>query len=121
MPGRIADRLGSSVARSTLVCVFLATLVWTVFGQTVRFPFINFDDPMYVAEEPHIRAGLTVSGLAWAFTHFRSTNWYPLTNLSHMLEAQWFGMNPGWFHLTNVLLHTAAAILLFFALRRLTD
>ena len=94
------------------ICVGLAVLVWFVFGQTRTYPFINFDDPEYVYEVPEINHGLSAHGLAWAFTHTPSPNWYPLTNISHMLEAQFYGMNAGGYHLTNVILHTLAAILL---------
>ena len=40
--------------------------------------------------------------------------------LSHMLDCQLFGLNPAWHHLTNVLLHAATAIGLFFGLRSMT-
>jgi tetratricopeptide (TPR) repeat protein len=102
------------------VCLLLAGITWLVFGQTVRYPFIDFDDPMYVVQEPEINSGLTLHGITWAFTHLPSTNWYPLTNISHMAEAQFYGMNAGGYHLTNVLLHTISAILLFLVLRQMT-
>jgi tetratricopeptide (TPR) repeat protein len=47
-------------------------------------------------------------------------NWHPLTTISHMLDCQLHGLEAGWHHFTNVLLHTVAAILLFFALRQMT-
>jgi len=99
----------------------LAGITWFVFGQTRTYPFVNFDDPEYVYEVPEINHGLTVQGLAWAFTHLPSPNWYPLTNISHMLEAQLYGMRAGGYHLTNVLLHTLSAILLFFVLWKSTS
>src|SRR5439155_10276554 len=36
------------------VCVFLATITWLVFGQTLHFEFINFDDGGYVYENPEV-------------------------------------------------------------------
>src|SRR5205814_830039 len=83
------------------------------FGQTIKFPFINFDDPEYVYEVPEINSGVTLHNLKWAFTHWPATNWFPLKNISHMFEFQFFGFNPGAFHLVNVVLHTIAALLLF--------
>jgi len=103
-----------------LVCVGLIVLVWFVFGQTIRFPFINFDDPEYVYEVPEINSGLSLHNLAWAFTHWPSTNWFPLKNISHMIEFQFLGFNPGAFHFTNVALHTIAVVLLFLVLRQMT-
>ena len=94
------------------VCAGLVALVWFVFGQTVRFPFINFDDPEYVYEVPEINSGLTLHGLNWAVTRMPSPTWSPLTNISHMVVAQFYGMNPSGYHLANVVLHVIAAILL---------
>ena len=47
-------------------------------------------------------------------------NWHPLTFLSHMLDCQLYGLDPGGHHLTNVLLHAAVAILLFLVRRGMT-
>ena len=102
------------------VCVGLIALVWFVFGQTIKFPFVNFDDPEYVYEVPEINAGLTLHGIKWAFTHWPATNWFPLKNISLMLDFQLYGFNPGAFHFTNVVLHTLAVVLLFLVLRQMT-
>jgi protein O-mannosyl-transferase len=105
---------------TTGICAGLIALIWFVFGQTRSFPFINFDDPEYVYEVPEINSGLSWHNVAWAFTHRPSTNWFPLKNISHMFEFQFFGSNPGAFHLVNVALHTIAALLLFIVLRKMT-
>jgi Flp pilus assembly protein TadD len=102
------------------VCVFLAAIVWAIFGQTLHYEFVNFDDDDYVYENPEVAQGLTLRGIVWAFTHFRSANWHPLTWISHMVDCQFYGLDPGGHHLTNVLLHTASAILLFLVMRRMT-
>jgi len=102
------------------VCFFLAAITFAVFGQAVHFKFINFDDHLYVYENPEVARGVSLRGIVWAFTHFHAGNWHPLTWLSHMLDCQLYGLNPGGHHLTNVLLHTAAVILLFLVLRRMT-
>lgn len=102
------------------ICIALAGLIWLVFGQTLRHDFINYDDPRYVYENTKITSGLSLSGIAWAFTHVHSMNWHPLTTISHMLDCQLYGLNAGWHHFTNVLLHALAAILLFLALQQMT-
>jgi tetratricopeptide (TPR) repeat protein len=102
------------------VCIFLAVVTWLVFGQTLRHEFINYDDAKYVYENPHILGGVTIQGIAWSFTHVYAHNWHPLTWLSHMLDCQFYGSNPGGHHLSNVLLHMATAILLFLFLRQMT-
>jgi Flp pilus assembly protein TadD len=101
-------------------CAALVVLTWLVFGQTLGHEFVNFDDHKYVYENPHVIAGLTAEGVQSAFTEKVSSNWHPLTMLSHMLDAQLFGLHPGWHHFTNLVLHTAAVLLLFGFLRDAT-
>src|SRR5664280_1385538 len=101
------------------VCIFLVAIIWVVFGQTLRHAFIDFDDDLYVYENPTVTRGLNLKGIEWAFTHRVCANWHPLTMMSHMLDCQLYGLNAGGHHLTNVLLHTASVILLFLVLRRM--
>jgi protein O-mannosyl-transferase len=102
------------------VCCFLLFAVELVFGQTVKYNFINFDDDNYIFNNPQVKHGLTVKGIAWAFTTSHVSNWHPLTWLSHMLDCQFYGLYAGGHHLTNVLLHAAVSILLFLVLWRMT-
>lgn len=103
------------------VSIFLVAIVWMVFGQTLQHEFVNYDDSSYIYENPIITKGLSAGGIGWAFANVHSGNWHPLTTISHMLDCQLYGLQPWGHHLTNVLLHAAAAILLFIALRELTD
>jgi tetratricopeptide (TPR) repeat protein len=102
------------------ICISLILLTWIVFGQTLWHDFINYDDPRYVYENTRITSGLSVSGIAWAFTHIHSMNWHPLTTISHMLDCQLYGLKAGWHHFTNVLLHSIATLLLFLVLQQMT-
>ncbi|MFM7141049.1 MAG: hypothetical protein ACKO2K_03930, partial [Alphaproteobacteria bacterium] len=80
--------------------------------------FLTFDDDVYVTANPMVRDGLTARGLAWAVRSFDTGNWHPLTWASLMLDAQFHGLSPGGFHLSNLLLHGANATLLFLLLAR---
>jgi tetratricopeptide (TPR) repeat protein len=103
------------------ICLGLVAITWIVFGQTLGFDFINYDDNLYVYEEPAINHGLTLHGLVAAFTHVLAGNWHPLTAISLMLDAQFFGVRPGGYHFSNVLLHTIAVLFLFLVLKRMTS
>ncbi len=94
--------------------------VWLVFGQTLHHEFVNYDDPLYVTETPLVTGGLSLQAVQWAFSTTRAGNWHPLTWLSLMLDGQLYGRQPWGYHLTNLLLHAATAILLFLVLRRMT-
>jgi protein O-mannosyl-transferase len=110
------------VSTRTLAAIYLALtiLTWIVFGQTLDHPFVQYDDPNYVYENPEITAGLTGHGLLTAFTGVHARNWHPLTTISHMLDCQLFGLNPAGHHFSSVLLHILAALLLFTVLRAMT-
>ncbi|MCJ7772589.1 MAG: tetratricopeptide repeat protein, partial [Desulfobacterales bacterium] len=47
-------------------------------------------------------------------------NWHPLTWLSHMLDYQLYGLNPGNHHITNVLFHILNTLLLFVIFEKVT-
>ena len=102
------------------ICLLLAAVTLLVYSQVRHFDFVNYDDPQYVGKNLHIQGGLTAGGLAWAFTSFEAANWFPLTWITHMADYQFFGMESGWHHLTNVWLHTLSALLLFAVLKRMT-
>ena len=114
------DSPGASRWIVVAICILLAALVGIVFGQTLDHDFVNYDDMEYVTKNAQVSRGLSLEGIGWAFTHFHSANWHPLTWISHMIDCQLYGLNPWGHHLTNVLLHAVNAILLFLALRQLT-
>jgi len=103
-----------------LVRLMLVLSVLAVYGQTLGFGFIGYDDPEYVLANPWVRQGLTWEGLRWAFTTFHFANWFPLTWLSLMLDVEIAGLDPHQFHLGNLLLHVASTLLLFQLLDRAT-
>ncbi len=102
------------------ICLVLALIVWEVFGQTVKAGFVNYDDNRYITENLIVQRGLTLHGLIWSLTYSEIGHWHPLTWLSHMLDCQWFGLQPGGHHFTNVLLHGGTVIGLFLVLRSMT-
>ena len=102
------------------VCIVLAAMTWLIFGQTLGYEFMNYDDGDYVAHNPAVRGGLSWKGFVWAFTHSVNFNWTPATVISFILEYRFHGLNAGGYHLTNVLLHTAGVVVLFLVLRQMT-
>jgi len=103
-----------------VIYLFLAAISLAVFGQTIRYDFVNFDDDLYVYNAPAIQVGLTIKGIALAFTSPHARNWHPLATISHMLDCQLYGLKAGGHHATNIVLHTIAVLLLFRVLRQMT-
>lgn len=103
------------------IYAFLTVAVFAAYWQVLHFGFVNYDDPVYIADNPYVRDGITWTGVVWAFTHSFAGNWFPLTWIAHMLDCQLFGLDAGAHHFTNLAIHAAAASLLFAVLRRITQ
>ncbi|HTU25707.1 MAG TPA: tetratricopeptide repeat protein, partial [Pirellulales bacterium] len=105
----------------------MAIAIAVIYGQTLGYPLLSYDDSQFVWENPQVKNGFTSEGIHWAFTSGPYGEWYPLSPLSHMLDCELFGSSPKAFgksawghHLTNVLLHAATSIALFLFWWRLT-
>jgi len=118
-----------NLVRSLVVSLALVAATAAVYSNVRKFESVTFDDPGYVFENPQVLRGLSWNSVSWAFTSTKQSNWHPLTWLSHMADCQLYGPRPGqhgaataagWHHVTSVVLHMAAAVLLFFVLKRMT-
>ncbi len=98
--------------RGALAGVVLLALTTAVYWPAREFGFAHYDDRPYVEWNPHVRSGLSRENAAWAFTTLHQANWHPLTWISHMLDVEVHGLDPGGHHLTNVVLHLANTVLL---------
>lgn len=107
--------------RDLAISAVLALLVFAALGRVAGHEFVTYDDPVYVTDNAHVRAGLTSSGVLWAIETVHGGNWHPLTWVSHMLDCALFGLAPGGHHLTSLVLHAANTVLLFFLLERMTS
>jgi len=112
-PKRRISSSNRRLSNTIVLCLLLGGLTWLVFAQTLRHDFVNYDDKTYVYGNSMVISGLTPNAIAWAFAHIHAGNWHPLTTISHMLDCQLFGLNPGAHHFTNVFLHMLAVLLFF--------
>jgi tetratricopeptide (TPR) repeat protein len=115
-----SQSLGRFRVLITGICVGIVLLSAVAYEGVRSNGFVAGDDPGYVSENPHVLAGLSGPAVLWAFTATEQSNWHPLTWLSHMLDVQLFGVDPGRHHLISVILHAANALLLFLLLTRMT-
>jgi len=91
-----------------------------LYHPVVNHDFINLDDWQYVLNNREVTAGVTLRGLGWTFTSFHASNWHPLTWLSHMIDVEIYGLDPGGHHGTNLFFHILNTVLLFLILTRMT-
>jgi tetratricopeptide (TPR) repeat protein len=107
-------------AEAAWICAGLVVAAVVLYGPTLRHGFVSLDDEAYVEGNSHVRNGLTLDGVKWAFGATYQENWHPLTWISHMADVSVSGLAPGGHHLTGLVLHALNGVLLFLALRALT-
>jgi tetratricopeptide (TPR) repeat protein len=112
--GLIRDARRTAIAGGLLVAATLAA-----FWPTFHNGFVGFDDTEYLFNL-HVKNGLSWTNLRWAFLTAHSANWHPITWLSHMLDVQFFGLNPFGHHLVSLVFHISNSVLLLFLLEKLT-
>jgi protein O-mannosyl-transferase len=114
-------KISSESSSKILIVAFLLISILAVYYQIKNFEFIYYDDPKYVRDNPMVKLGITLDSIRWAFSSIGyASNWHPITWLSHMLDVEFYGLNSGMHHLTNVIFHIADTLLLFFLFYRLT-
>src|SRR6266498_1307748 len=70
---------GTTFERADLLILLgLAIVTFGIYAQVIGHRFVTFDDPSYIEENPMVNRGVTLGGLAWAFTTFHEGNWHPL-------------------------------------------
>ncbi|HEY9174854.1 MAG TPA: tetratricopeptide repeat protein [Verrucomicrobiae bacterium] len=106
--------------RTRLLALALTLVTLLVFLRAVKCGFVDYDDGDYITANAQVQAGLTWAGVQWAFTTGQASNWHPLTWLSHLLDAELYGLDPAGHHLTSVAFHGLNAGLVFVLLVRLT-
>jgi Flp pilus assembly protein TadD len=111
---------GRPPLKALALVVGLMAAIALIYGQTLGFSFINYDDDSYVSANGIVRAGLTAQGVRYAFTVSDRFYWHPLTWLSYMAEIQLFGNGPAVHHATNILLHALGSVLLLVWLTGIT-
>ena len=100
--------------------ILLLAMTLASLGGVCGNDFVDYDDNEYVFDNEDVQKGLTADSIAWAFESRDCANWHPLTWLSLELDYEIYGLEPWGFHLTNLLLHAANVLLLFWLLDHLT-
>jgi len=103
-----------------LILLGLAVVTFGIYAQVIGHRFITIDDLSYIEGNPIVNRGVTLGGLAWAFTTFHEGNWHPLTWIAHMIDGQLFGTIAGGHLLVNALIHAVNTLLVFWFLLRTT-
>src|SRR2546430_2049053 len=110
----------SNKRAALFISLWLGLFTFAIFWPVINYDFVNFDDRLYVTENPVVQQGLTWEGAAWAFQTSHASNWHPVVWFSHMTDCWLFGSFAGGHHLSNLCFHAANTVLLFLLLLRMT-
>lgn len=102
------------------VLVLLILLTAAVFAQIAGFPFLHWDDPSHLVDNPLVGAPL---GGGWGALFATESFGYPapLTVVGWWAERGLHGMSPAGFHVVNLLVHLANVALVYRLLVRLAQ
>src|SRR3989449_1673196 len=117
LPRELVARTPAEGWGSWLVPALIALVTFAAFLPALHNQFVNWDDDKNFLENPHYR-GLGWTQLSWMWTTHMG-HYIPLTWMTFGLDYLLWGMNPRGYHLTNLLLHAANAVVFFFITRRL--
>src|SRR4051812_12829588 len=109
----------SSRTRGTWsAALVVAVVTFVAFIPALSAGFVAWDDQANFLENTHYR-GLAWENLQWMWSNFLLGHFVPLSWMTLGLDFVVWGMNPFGYHLTNVALHTANAVLMYFLARRI--
>lgn len=98
--------------------------VFLSFWPALSADFVDWDDPDNFLKNPHYR-GLGPQQLRWMFTTFHMGHYQPLSWLTLGFDHLWGravfgnGLDPRSYHLTNMVLHSVTAVLVYLLALRL--
>ena len=108
----------TSVRRHWYLAALVALVTIAVFSPALQNDFVTWDDDRNFVNNAQYR-GLGWAQLRWMWTTSHMGHYIPLTWMTFGLDYVLWGMEPAGYHLTNLLLHAANAVLTFFLIRRL--
>lgn len=97
--------------RRTAAPLLVAAATAFVFWSSTHNSSVSVDDPEFLIR-PY--RGLDAASIRGIFTHFYFSNYAPLSLLSLSADRALWGMEPFGYHLTNLLLHAANAVVFYF-------
>lgn len=104
----------SAVVRALLA----AGVAIALYARTLSYPFLNWDDPDYVINNPWIRS-VSWENLSNIFTKPYAANFLPVHLLSYMLDYHYWRLDPFGYHLQSIILHAVNTVLVLRVSQRL--
>ena len=109
--------------QALIIIGILCALAFLLFGRTIDYPFVRFDDGLLIYDNPAIR-GISLTNIKTAFSTYDPELYIPLTLISYQVDFLIGGIKPAIYHLQNILWHAANGVLvtwLMYALLKARD
>jgi protein O-mannosyl-transferase len=111
----------TSSRSAKLYVLLIAAAAVILFGESIRFDFVNYDDYDLIYENTSFLSdpsNILNAFTSHAFIGKRETSVYyrPVLQVSYIIDYRMWGLNPMGYHATNIGLHALAAIVLFYFL-----
>ena len=105
----LADKVRPHLLPAVLLLVITAAIYCRVLGHDF---LLNWDDNEYVLDNDAVY-GISISHIQRVFGSYYVGNYAPVQMLSYMLDYELWGLWPGGFLLTNILLHFLNGLMLY--------
>lgn len=102
-----ADRESKTITNRHVVpaLIMIMAVTFAVHSPALWNEFVNWDDDVYVYENPHVQT-MSVGSMMWIFTHAYFNSYIPLTLVSHAIDYQLWHLNPWGHHFTSLVIHS---------------
>ena len=117
-PSKLIESLPNKPAIEWLAPTVVALATCATFLPVLWNQFVNWDDYENLVSNPNYR-GLGWSQIRWMFTTFHMGHYQPLSWVTLAIDYLLWGLNPLGYHLTNLIIHAANAIFVYFISRQL--
>jgi len=96
----------------TSILFLIVILALITFAPALNNGFVNWDDPIYILNNELVHE-LSWSNVQQIFSTYILGNYQPLTILHFAVEHHFFGLNPFYYHLSNIILHALNILLVY--------
>jgi protein O-mannosyl-transferase len=95
-----------------IIPLLIAAVTFLLYAGALGYDFLNFDDLTNVVDNYHL-SQLSAKDFKWMFTGTAVSDYKPAVWLTYAVDRLVWGFNPLGFHLTNILLHIANALFVY--------
>jgi tetratricopeptide (TPR) repeat protein len=109
---------GRPARQSKFIALAVFALTFVAFVPAISGQFLSWDDSKNFVGNPWYR-GLGPDQLQWMWTTTLLGHYVPISWMTLGLDYTLWGMDPRGYHVTNIVIHAANAVLVFFLARRI--